>query len=658
MATALRRTRQCVAFCYAMANVGLLLDMAPLVGPDGLWPAEHFHKRRWEDFPHWCSVLAHFPSILHLTGSSMSAMRSVATLGLAASLHGLMAAYPPTFVAMFVCFGSFTVADGLVLWFPWDGMLLEAGLLCALCFERGPQPRAVQFGFRWLAFRVLFGFGKHKFYGSSFAEAYTYIQSFLIIQPNPSAVAWLVSHRWTATWPFAAMYALLFVCELIAPIVLIMLPDCALRRFCARLIVILMGCIGVGGRFAWFNLLTVAVVWPSAAPLDPAEKSPTLERNARELAACSRPRACRLRAVLVSLWVVGSLPFLIPSQWCSPGFLYWGEHVSSGIESSWALSVLRILSAWRVVHAYGVFPPSLPSVSGRSVLRWELSFDGGNSWHKVRYRHMDVWNDERPPWPSPLLWHFPRLEYLTFYDGAHMLFTPSTDFSPSPYLRSPFTHRHRFARDLLANGPASRQLIMPDAPQRLQQGAFDEAPQFGMPRDEGSFQRGRLVRATVARIFPAAQIGGDNAKLHCPPQPHSIIPDTRGTDTPTFADATWSCDLHVSTHLLPTSLIELERRLNETRRSLPAAGQTDHVDGLLRPWEFGPNAAGYTHLHLSLKGKHGPPSDTVEQEAGLRGVNRPAAARSHFSMCEHGGNPWLYSHLLEARRFFWTSSTA
>ena len=60
--------------------------------------------------------------------------------------------------------------------------------------------------------------------------------------------------------------------------------------------------------------------------------------------------------------------------------------------------------------------------------------------------------------PSPLLLLFPRLEYLTFYDGTRMLFTPTTDMSPSPYLRSPFTFRHRLALDLLSGGPAARQL--------------------------------------------------------------------------------------------------------------------------------------------------------------------------------------------------------
>lgn len=642
MATAPRQARRCVAFCYAIAFTGLLLDIEPLVGPDGLWPAEDMHRRRWDDFPHWSSMLAHFPSILHLTGAGMAAMRSVATFGLAASFHGLMTAHPLTFVAMYICFASFTIADGLVLWFPWDGMLLEAGLLCALSFDRGVQPCAVQFGFRWLAFRVLFGFGKHKFFGSGFADAHTYIQSFLVLQPNPSAVAWLVAHRWTATWPFAAMYALLFVCEQVAPIALILLPDGAWRRLCARLVIILMGCISVGGRFAWFNLLTAAVVWPSAAPPEVAEKPAELKPNAREPTECSRgPLPCMLRTVLVSLWVVSSLPFLIPSQWCSPGFLYW-EHFIKGIEPSWTLSLLRVLSAWRVVHAYGVFPPSLPAVSGRIVLRWELSFDGGTSWHKVRYRHMDVWNDERPPWPSPILWHFPRLEYLSFYDGAHMLFTPSTDFSPSPYLRSPFTHRHRVARSLLSDGPLTRRLIVPDAPLRE------------MRKGAGSFEfeRRRLVRANVARIFPATPIGGDHARLHCPPP----FVDTRQTARPTYTDAAWSCDFSAAIHLLPITLVELDRRLNETRRSLAATRQTDHVDGLLRPWEFGPRAAGYKHIHQSSQGKSGSPSDMVEQEAEVRGVNHPAA-NQRFSMCEHGGNPWLFSHLLEARRLFLTSST-
>jgi len=68
-------------------------------------------------------------------------------------------------------------------------------------------------------------------------------------------------------------------------------------------------------RYAWFNLLTVACALPLAFP---PTSSSTTKRKASSLG------SSRLN-FLSLLYILVTIPFLVPTQWCSPGLLYWSS---------------------------------------------------------------------------------------------------------------------------------------------------------------------------------------------------------------------------------------------------------------------------------------------------------------------------------------------
>ena len=73
--------------------------------------------------------LLYFPSVLHVVGASSDKLKIVVLLGSLASAVGIVlpspSMSPRAFAVAWIAYQSFTVVGGLVLWFPWDGMLLE-----------------------------------------------------------------------------------------------------------------------------------------------------------------------------------------------------------------------------------------------------------------------------------------------------------------------------------------------------------------------------------------------------------------------------------------------------------------------------------------------------------------------------------------------------
>ena len=461
--------RRLIAACFLHAFFSLAFEIDVLVGDDGLWPAALVEQRLRADFDAPARWL-YFPSGFYLVGCSTATLQGAAISGAVTSALAIYRPSAPLFGLMWALYMSFSVADGLVLWAPWDCMLLEAGMLCAIGADAG-------FGMRWLAFRVLFGFGKTKFVGSSLTDADTYLRRFLLMQPLPTVAAWLL-HEIEALWVWRLGYALLFSCEMVAPFCLLLLPDGRARRVAARGVIILMVGISCFGCYAWFNVLTAACVLPCALP-STAHRPSRLRHDA-----CSAFGRLLLR-LIVGAWVAVSAPFLITSQWSSPGMLWWDFGVAAAREvrilrrhglrpprpslvplRAWGVRVilrtLQIVSSWRLAHSYGVFPPSL-SPTMNVFATWEVSADG-TTWHSVGHHTRHATPDERPPLPGrhSFLGLFSRLDYGAYYDGLDMLFEPATDITPSPYLKAAFSNRHRLAWALLSRSPSlAKHVLLP-----------------------------------------------------------------------------------------------------------------------------------------------------------------------------------------------------
>jgi hypothetical protein len=149
---------QCLAF-YA-----LFRDVLGIAGSRGLQPVgdvlraykQHYGLRRF----------LYAPSLLHFAHSDR-ALRRWLLLGMLCALGSALGGpiSPLLFAASWLIYLSFDVAVDLL--YPWDALLLEAGLLAVLApplpvLEVGvsmePDPILVWL-FRLLAFRVVFGFG-------------------------------------------------------------------------------------------------------------------------------------------------------------------------------------------------------------------------------------------------------------------------------------------------------------------------------------------------------------------------------------------------------------------------------------------------------------------------------------------------------------------
>ena len=99
-------------------------------------------------------------------------------------------------VVCYVCYLSLDLAVGLI--FPWDCLLFEATVLALFLPATLPLPElaavaapapALAWAYRLLLFRLMFGFGKQKFLGST-GKDLAYLKGFLIGQPLPSPVGW------------------------------------------------------------------------------------------------------------------------------------------------------------------------------------------------------------------------------------------------------------------------------------------------------------------------------------------------------------------------------------------------------------------------------------------------------------------------------------
>jgi hypothetical protein len=119
---------------------------------------------------------------------------------------------------------------------------------------------AVGWALRWLLFRVLFGFGKLKFVGTSPSDS-CYIKSFLIGMPIPTKSAWF-SH-----WAPLAIHQLALVGMFLIEIPLpfgVFWPGMP-RVVAAVGIAALQVGIQLTGNFGHFNVLTIVLCVPLLA---------------------------------------------------------------------------------------------------------------------------------------------------------------------------------------------------------------------------------------------------------------------------------------------------------------------------------------------------------------------------------------------------------
>ncbi|TNE79690.1 MAG: hypothetical protein EP332_10160 [Bacteroidetes bacterium] len=396
---------RCLGLVFSWVFIQNLIQVKAISSEFGFSPVSHHLNLIRRDFG-LLKGYFYFPSLLWIS----TRLRFQQTLLLLGALAGLaifigLPGTPFYFLACYLIFLSFDLALGFS--FPWDSLLFEAGLLgiflpqLALLPDWSSQAEIhpyIAFLYRFLLFRLLFGFGKYKFSKPNFKDS-GYFKNFLINVPLPSPLATWASKL--PSWVFRAMYAFAFTAEMIMPIVLF-IPG-PTRVIAACFIIMLMFGIQLLSNFGFFNLLTAvlaialfdtqSLLWTSLAwPTDILEFG--------------------MLSVLLFYVVFGlfSLPF---NTWCSFTWFHWPTAI--WLKGHWLrlpVASMRELSRWRLIHAYGVFPvKSQPPMKLVPII--EGSMDGEN-WETYEFKY--TLSKEHHRWKFVAPYH-PRLDHFVFYDA-------------------------------------------------------------------------------------------------------------------------------------------------------------------------------------------------------------------------------------------------
>lgn len=474
---------------YAIAFASIAVQITALSGAQGCSPFWPLLIQIKHDFPH--TYWFRFPSLFWLVGASDAALVAVPAIGTACGLAVLVGLHShAALLYALLALRSLDLPVGLL--YPWDSLLLETGALALLlpavppCWSHGaaldaaPHPWLAA-AVRFLLARLLLGFGKKKFVGTSLKHS-CYIKNFLLSQPIPSPAGW-VGYRMPLPI-FQAALALMFVVECVAPLCLFGAGPA--RAYAAASIGTLMVGIQLGGNFGYFNALTIALCMgclddtsSHADPLPPAGLN-----SGAALAELGT------RAALAAYAALGTLFFAFDS-WCSTSWPYWPELATAQRPVvRTALSVCRAVADLRLVHAYGVFPPaSNPPVRMAPVLEGSLD---GLHWRRYEWAYLPCGEHSKPRFVAP---HHPRIDHSLFYASFgtgpdNFLCTINT---PRPYSLGRDSFLHRTARALLSAAPGPRRLLR-----------HDPFPAGGPPP--------RFVRARLFALRPASLAQAANGR--------------------------------------------------------------------------------------------------------------------------------------------------
>ncbi len=255
-----------LGFVYFVAFASLAPQLAGLIGSDGLLPAAGYLERAHDLWGR--DAYVQLPTLLWIwPGDALLAV--LCWLGIALSAAAMAGVAPiATFAALWAVYLSVTVAGQDFLFFQWDLLLLETGLLAVLYAPRGWWPPLETRGrastaARWLvwglAFKLTFLSGVTKLLSND--ETWwglTALRYHYETQPIPTWVSWYAHN--TPDWFGALSVGVMFCIELAVPFVVFFPPRFrAVRTAGCALLCLLQVLIAVTGNYGFFNLLTVTL---------------------------------------------------------------------------------------------------------------------------------------------------------------------------------------------------------------------------------------------------------------------------------------------------------------------------------------------------------------------------------------------------------------
>jgi hypothetical protein len=385
---------------YLIAFGSLFGQLTTLVGEQGVMPVRLKLAAIRRDFP-GIRRFVYFPTLLWIS-SSDRALRALVVTGF---FSGLLVLWGGPFgfwgfLAGYVIYLSFDIA--LKLSFPWECVFFETAFFGLFLPELLPLPDlsaaatpdpAIAWAYRLLLFRVVCGFGKFKFIGSSRLD-FTYLKGFLINQPLPTVIAWY-AHR-LPLWMLRLGLLSLFWVEI--PGAMLTLVPNVLGLVGGAGIVGLMVIINLSGNFGYFNWIVAALCVPLLDMSTPRE----VLSNPGSLVATLFVGAHTLAALLY-------FPF---NSYVSQSWHRWPLWLK--LRPPWLFApvhALRALEPLRLVHAFGVFPPkSMAPIRCAAIV--EVTWDG-ETWHELEYTRAPTRPMHRPRFIAP---HLVRWDQLLIYE--------------------------------------------------------------------------------------------------------------------------------------------------------------------------------------------------------------------------------------------------
>jgi hypothetical protein len=256
-----------MSFVYMFAFSSLYYQVPGLYGDEGILPIRN--KLNCDQASQWqCVYSGAQPGLLHLSGviglAPSALMELLCMVGCV--LASLQVVFPrfrdvtPYALLWTIYFSCFQVGQTF-LWFQWDTLLLEAGLLSCLVapfrlFRRQtgrrwlPWDNVTLWLVRWLCFRLMFASGVVKL---------TTLNWHFESQCIPTPAAWYAHNL--PNWLLRLGVVGTYVMELFIPF-LFLAPLYHLRLVAFVCQVLFMGSIMITGNYNFFNILTVVISIP------------------------------------------------------------------------------------------------------------------------------------------------------------------------------------------------------------------------------------------------------------------------------------------------------------------------------------------------------------------------------------------------------------
>lgn len=391
---------------YLVAFLSLLPQVTGLVGEHGLLPAGAFLARAHAIYGSAAYRL--FPTFCWL-GAGDAMLHALCWTGIVLALLLIGGvAQAPVLLLLWLDYLSVSVAGQTFLWFQWDALLLETGLLAillaptqllpSLSSERPPLAPA-----RWLMWSLLFRLmvlsGVTKLAsGDPTWRHLTALDYHFWTQPLPTWPGWYA--HWLPEWIHRGMTLAILAIEIGVPWLLLAPPRWRHTRTLrhAACVILILGqlAIALTGNYGFFNLLALVLC---VLLVDDA-----LLRRIVPLALTAgepepRWKLYAVRGVAPVLALLAVLAFVREIEQTVPG-------VGRPFENP----LLDAVAPLRSVNGYGLFRVM-------TTERPEIVIEGSDDsleWHEYAFRWKPGDVMRRPAFVAP---HMPRLDWQMWFAG-------------------------------------------------------------------------------------------------------------------------------------------------------------------------------------------------------------------------------------------------